>query len=121
MNNPAFKNVERPAYELPTLLKNLGDISVTVPMTAEQRNLADAAETHATNALSTLLDGIESVGRLLTQLGVAGVALDSGEAIRIGNLFAYLAVESQLMVDVQSDMESTLRQDSESSKKGGAK
>ncbi len=121
MNNPAFNNVSRPAYELPNLLKNLGDISVTVPMTAEQRNLAAAAETHATNALSTLLDGIEAMGSLMTQIGAAGDDLPNGDLCKIGSLFTYFAVEAQLMLDVQSDMESILRQNSESSKKGDAK
>lgn len=121
MNNPAFKNVGRPAYELPNLLKALGVIDAPGPMTAVQRDLASAAEIHATNALSTLLDGIDVIGSLMTQIGAAGDDLRNGDLCKIGVLITHLAVEAQLMVDVQSDMETILRQDTELSMKGAAK
>lgn len=121
MNNPAFKNVGRPAYELPNLLKNLGDIGAVERMTADQGFMVMAAEQHATNALATVLDGVETMGRLLTQLGVAGIDVQGPELCKIGDLFKHLAVEAQFLVDVQSDMTTILNNDEGLLPEGSAK
>ena len=123
MNNPAFQNVSRPAYELPNLLKKMGEISAATSMTENQANIVMAVETHATNALSTILDGMEAMGSLLTQLGAAGDDLPNRDLCNLGNLFTHLAVEAQLMVDIQSDMMTILNSETELGpvKKGGKK
>jgi hypothetical protein len=120
MDNPAFKNVGRPAYELPNLLKSLGDIGAVERMTSDQGWMVMAAELHATNALATVLEGVETMGRLLTQLGVAGIDVQGPELCKIGDLFRHLAVEAQFLVDVQGDMATILNNDEGLLPEGGA-
>jgi hypothetical protein len=102
--NPQIKNLDRPAYELPDLIKRLGDVSCFDPLTQEQRDMADAIQTHARNAHEVLLDGMESVGHLMTLAGGGDVELDNHHVLNLGALLQHLAVEANYLRAAESDM-----------------
>lgn len=121
-NNPHLNNLERPAYELPTLLKNLGDLSSTEPMTDDQRNMVGAIADHASNSTDRITNGLESIGQLLYAAGASGTGLIERHLSGIGELVSYLAVELQHLHDVESDMAFAVKNDvTTKMKKGGAK
>jgi hypothetical protein len=108
-NNPLFNNAERAAYELPNLLTKLGVTSLSRPLVGEQRQLAEAAIQHASNASVVILDGIESIGHLLSYAALnESMQLSSSHINNIGVLIAHLAVEAQAMRETESDLRVTL-------------
>lgn len=117
-NNSLFNNADRAAYELPNLLTKLGVTSISCPLVGEQRQLAEAAMQHASNASGVILDGIESIGQLLSHAALNdGMQLSTAHINNIGVLIAHLAVEAQAMRETESDLRVTL----EYQNNGGAK
>lgn len=103
--NPELQGVERPAYELQNLFTRLGQPRSGSNMTAEQANIAGAIKTHASNAAETILDGIESIGQLMTMAGLNDqYTLDRRHIVNLGQIIAHLAVEAQTMEQAVSDM-----------------
>lgn len=123
MKNPAFNNVGRAPYELGYLVKNIGEIAVDAVLTEAQRNQVGAAVTHAQNSTETLLDGLESIGKMLALIGPLDERVDGDVVTNIGELIAHLAVEVQYVRDVEDEMSGILTRDkaANAKKKGGAK
>lgn len=108
--NPHFNNSERPAYELPYLIANLGSVSGSTKLSTDQVHMVEAAKSHAINANDSIMSGIESIGHLLY---IAGGSDDDtgGQHFRnLGQLIMHLAVEAQHLQQVDADMGSLLRQ-----------
>jgi hypothetical protein len=102
--NPAFANPGRAAYELPKLLKNLGDVDTSVPLSADQRNTVEAIQSHAWGAVETITDGIESLGAIMSIVGNSEHVVGGRHFAHIGSLIEHLAVELQQLHEVETDM-----------------
>ena len=107
--NPQFRHPGRAAYELPTLLKNLGDVSCAAALTADQHHTVDAIAAHAHDAVETITSGIESIGALMSTVGHGAGEVAGGHFAALGNLITHLAVELQQLHQVETDMASTLQ------------
>jgi hypothetical protein len=121
MSNPAFKHVCRPAYELPSLMRTIGDVDSSKPLDDAMRFAVDAASSHANNAKETLLMGIETIGILMMQLSQLSGYVDDHDLVGIGGLIRHMAVEVQYLVDVEDEMDGILRRDKERVAKGAKK
>ncbi|WP_426195048.1 hypothetical protein [Massilia sp. DWR3-1-1] len=120
MSTPAFKHVCRPAYELPSLMRTIGDVDKSKPLDDAMRFAVDAASSHANNAKETLLMGIETIGNLMLQLSQLSDAVDARDLLGIGGLIRHMSVEVQYLIDVEDEMDGILKHD-RAAKKGGAK
>lgn len=108
--NPQFNNPERPAYELPYLIANLGPVTSSTKLSADQVQMIEAAQCHAINASDTILTGIESIGQLLYIAGGSDDDTESQHFRNLGQLIKHLAVEAQHLQQVDADMGSLLHQ-----------
>lgn len=117
-DNPEFQNAERAPYELLQLVAKLGVTEVGVPLSDEQRHLAEAIETHAHNATDVILSGIEAIGMALACAAVnPNWQLSSTNVNNLGMLIAHLAVEAQALHDTTSDIRYDLAQAKEATAK----
>lgn len=104
-NNPLFKHVDRAAYELPDLLKQLGEVDCSKPVPQEQMHMVSAVAQHARNAQNTLLDGLESLGRLMTVAGLNDEYTLAGDDVaKLGSLLTHIAVEAEFLRFTESEM-----------------
>lgn len=94
--NPHFVGRLRPAYELSTLLRELPS---TVDLTsADKRLQLEAAEKHAENYSVTLLDGLESLGRVMWIAGEnKDWPVEQHDVARMGDLISQLAIQLQFL------------------------
>lgn len=106
MQKPPLKFVERPAYELPSLLKDFNaKTSHGDEMTEALRWQAEGIEAHAINASDTISSGMEAVGAALFSVGTnENWPFDARHLAELGSLIRYLAVEQQYLRDVERDM-----------------
>lgn len=109
--NPRFKRADRPAYELPCLLQILGDPDFTA-LTDDQRNIIDAIRIHAGNAQEVILDGIASIGDLMTMVDDTHAVSNDG-LLSLGALLKHLAQEADNLRSTQSEMLFALKSDDE--------
>jgi hypothetical protein len=107
--NPQFNHPSRAAYELPKLIKNLGAIDASTRLTEVQRHTVDAIQSHAWGATETILDGIESLGAMMSMLGNEESVVDGHHLARLGGLLGHLAVELQHLHEVETEMATTLK------------
>lgn len=113
IENPHFTHIQRAPYEIGHLLKKLPeDFSAYRPMTQDTRLIAEAVRTHADNANNTLMHGLEALGDVLS---VAGADRD-GEVSQaslmcLGALITHLAVEAQLMQELDWSIRDALEAD----------
>lgn len=119
MNNPRMKNVDRSAYELPVLLQALGEPNHAVRLSEDQRNIVDAIHIHARNAQEVILDGIASIGHLMTTVDDT-MEVSRHDLLGLGSLLKHLAHEADYLRGAQADMISILQSDEErqANKKG---
>jgi hypothetical protein len=105
-----FKNIDRPAYELPWLLNHLPMERLTSsPLTSDERLIAEAAETHANNANSTLMNGIEAIGHLLFSAATNhDHPIDPIQVVGLAGLLTHLAVEAQYLQETALAMRERL-------------
>jgi hypothetical protein len=108
-SNPQFCHPGRAAYELPKLLKNLGDIDSSVSLTTDQHNTVDAIVSHAWGAVETIASGLESIGALMGVVGHGESEVAGKHVAALGDLISHLAVELQHLHEVETDMASTLQ------------
>lgn len=98
-------NVERAPYELARLLRALPD-SLDLPATAitdEQRKQLTAADCHAAEYTNTLLNGIESMGRVIYSASLnTRQTLELRDVAQVGLLVTELAVQLQFLDDFRS-------------------
>lgn len=123
MNNPAFKHIERPEYELPQLMKIIGEVDSSKPLDDTVRNAAQAASSHAYNMKENLLLSIESIGNLLVLVAQLPDPVQERDLLGLGGLIRHSAVQLQYVIDVEDEVDGILRRDQEASatKKGGSK
>lgn len=107
--NPQFSHPGRAAYELPKLLKNLGDLDRTAKLSEEQYNTVDAIVSHAWGAVETIASGLESIGALMGIAGNGDEAVPGKHVAALGDLITHLAVELQHLHEIETDMASTLQ------------
>ncbi|WP_426110470.1 hypothetical protein [Massilia sp. PWRC2] len=117
--NPEFKNVDRPAYELPALLQRLGTVSFYAANTAEQRQIAEAARDHARNLQSNIAAGIDSIGHLLYSSALGDTPPNADRLQHVGLLISHLAVQLEHSIDAAGEMDMFL--DWKTEKNGAAK
>lgn len=102
--NSLVQNVGRAAYEMPDLLRRLGDPDGIAPLTEEQRQIADAVETHAYNATEAILNGLEAIGAVMSAAARSQDGIDQRNVADLADLVKHLAVEMQHLHDVESNM-----------------
>jgi len=104
-SNPHFRHEERSPYEFGNLLRELPvslDIATT-SITDEQHDKLLAADQHAANYTSTLLNGMESLGRTLySAASNQRVPLSSSDAAQVGSLVSELAMQLQFLDDFRA-------------------
>lgn len=104
-SNPHFRNEERSPYELGTLLRSLPDSLdiATTSITDEQHEKMLAADQHAANYTSTLLNGLESMGRALSSaVSNQRIPLGSADVAQVGSLVSVLAMQLQFLDDFRA-------------------
>lgn len=111
--NPHFDRIERAPYEIGHLLKKLPvDFSARRSLSPDGRLIAEAMQTHASNANNTLMHGLEALGNVLSLAG----ANQDGEASQsslmgLGELIAHLSVEAQFMQELDWSIREALEAD----------
>ncbi len=104
--NSALKHIDRASYELGSLLRSLPEHLHGATLSPEQLQQMEAADTHATNCKATLLDGLQSLGRILWAAGVnQAFPADVGDCARIGMLVSEIALQVQFLDDFQADVD----------------
>lgn len=100
--NPYLGNVDRAPYELRHLLRHLSPhLPAPAMMDSEERKIAEAVQQHAENTSTTLLHGMEALGKLMSAAGCdRSGEIDQRTLMGLGELVAYLAVEAQLMQEL---------------------
>lgn len=117
--NPHLKHIDRAPYELGQLLKSISaDFSEFKEQTPETYLKIEAAVTHATNATTTLMSGLESLGSILfVATANNGFEVDKGDIANLGCLISHLAVEAQFMHETTSWYEFALSEREKRAKK----
>lgn len=105
--NPHFQQRLRSAYELSHLLRKLPDhldlSSGDAP--AEMRQQMEAAERHADNYSEILLDGLESLGRVMWCAGEnQDWPVAQHDVARLGTLISQLAVQLQFIDEFRTSV-----------------
>lgn len=104
--NPYLGNVDRAPYELGHLLRHLSPhLPAPAMMDSEERKIAEAVQQHAENTSTTLLRGMEALGKLMSAAGCDRSGdIDQRTVMGLGELVAHLAVEAQLMQELSESM-----------------
>lgn len=122
MNNPLFKHVTRPEYELPQLMRSLGEVDSSKPLDDTVRNSAEAVSMHAYNMKEILLMGIESFGSLLMLVSQLPEPVQERDLLGLGGIIRHSAIQLQYAIDVEDEVDGILRRDKElTAAKKGAK
>lgn len=116
-NNPHFRNLQRPAYELATLLRGL---PTTPDLTSgDTRMQLEAADRHAGNYYDTMLGGLEAMGRVIwSACENEQWPVDYSDMARVGNMISQIAVQIQFLDEFR---ESVRERIDEADKKGARK
>lgn len=98
-DNKFFQHEDRASYELAFLLRALPQHLVSqAPLTADQVQMAEAAESHAKNLTLTLHHGLESIGHLMYSAGTNDKApIDRSHFASLGALIVELAGQLQFL------------------------
>lgn len=106
--NPLFQHVHRAPYEYSRLMHRLpAKCSPFEPQTDESYMIADAIASHASNALGTVVSGLQALGAVLMKLGCEGESGISSDQLRdLGGLIQHLAVEAELYDEEHAHMRS---------------
>jgi hypothetical protein len=101
-SNPHFTGRQRSAYELGTLLRNLPN---TVDLTAvDKRQQLEAAEKHAENYSEVLLDGLESLGRVMWSAAEnEDWPVSQRDIGRLGTMISQLAIQLQFLENFRAE------------------
>ena len=113
--NPYITDLGRAPYELAHLMRTL-PVSMPVGhvMTNEERQKAQAAIAHASNANYALMAGMEAIGNILFAAVTNENFPPKEETLSsIAALITHMAVEAQVMQETQSDLQSNLDVDAE--------
>ena len=115
--NPHFKQLDRSAFELGMLLRGLPsklDLTDT-----DTRLQLEAADRHADNYYTTMLDGLESMGRLMwSACENEQWPVERSDMARIGNMISQIAVQVQFLDEFRESVRDRI---DEAEKKGARK
>ena len=107
--NPYFRNANRAACELLTLVKDGVPEAAGCP---EDRLRLEAIQQHCENEIQTLADGFSVLGTLVSitgqvadDVGISGITL-----VKLGSLLEHLAVTLDAVNELRSDAAFTLSQ-----------
>ena len=102
---PAFQNRERASFELGRLLRSLPAYLHDAPLNIEQLEEIKAADQHAANARGILLDGLQSLGRVLWSAGVnEEFPAEVGDCARVGALVTEIALQIELLNEFREEV-----------------
>lgn len=118
--NPFFVDVDGAPYEIPDLLKHLGDVKSSTLLDQDRLYMVDAIHTHARNAEEWLLDGIRSIGHLMELAGCGDLDVDNRHVAQLGTLIKHLAGEADSLRATHSDMGYILAEQKELQAKANA-
>jgi hypothetical protein len=109
-SNPYLEYPERAPYELGTLLRTLPiDLDADGCKTEDEALRLAAADRHALNHQSTLLHGLEAMGRLMSNAGVCEYRpVSQLDVSQLGELVSHLALQLQFIEDFRSNIADTL-------------
>ena len=100
-----FQRVERAPYEFARLLRGLPQHLHGASLNAEQLEQLEAADKHAWNSSLTLLDGLQSLGRVLWAAGAnEASAPDVGDCGRVGMLVTEIALQLEYMNEFRQEV-----------------
>jgi hypothetical protein len=100
-----FQNSERASYELALMLRDLPAQLHGAPLNAELLEQVEAADRHATNSTTILLDGLQSLGRVMYSAGVnKEVPSDAGDCARVGAMITEIALHLEFMNDFREEV-----------------
>jgi len=104
-STPIFQHSERAAYELGDLLRNLPAQLHGASLNAEKLEQVQAADTHAMNSTVILLDGLQSLGRVMYSACLSGdAAPDITDCARVGMLVTEIALQLEFMNDFRHEV-----------------
>ena len=104
-SQPIFQRPERAPYELGRLLRGLPRHLNGASFDAEQLEQIEAAKKHAWNSTLTLLDGLQSLGRVMWAAGVnEDFPAHVGDCARVGMLVTEIALQLELLTDFREEV-----------------
>ncbi|MCE3605849.1 hypothetical protein LXA47_19900 [Massilia sp. P8910] len=110
--NPHFHHIERAPYELGCLLRRLPRYLSAPGLNHEQRDLAAAAANHADNYRSTLLAGLEALGRVVWSAGLNDEEqVERCDFANVGQMVAALATQLQYLNYLHDEVELHIHRD----------
>jgi len=107
--NSQFGDVDGAPYELPDLIKKLGDVRFGEPLTQDRLDMVDAIATHSRNVQELLLDGIRSVGHLMELTGCGEFEYPQSYIGRLGTFLKHVAGEADFLRSTESDMRQIIK------------
>lgn len=107
-SNPHFQNIGRAPYELPYLVKSLGDVDRSAILDADQAHKVEAITSHAFNATEIVAGGLASIGHLMSMVGNTEDEVDGCHVANLGDLIKHLAAEIEYLHEVETDMRTLL-------------
>lgn len=112
-DNPNFRFVDRAPYEIHRLFRQLpADFSQFAPVSPEHRLIAEATHRHAANASETIACGLEALGHVLTIAALNQESnVEARHMVRIGELVSHLAVQLQVLNEVEFTITDALTAD----------
>ncbi|MVW64538.1 hypothetical protein GPY61_31960 [Massilia sp. NEAU-DD11] len=97
-SKPIFQHPERAPYELGCLLRRLPRHLHGASLDAVQLEQIEAADRHAANTTATLLDGLQSLGRVLWSAAVnEDFPAHVGDCARVGTLVTEIALQLEFL------------------------
>lgn len=120
-SQPTFQRPERAPYEFGRLLRGLPRHLDGASLDADQLEQIEAANKHAWNSTLTLLDGLQSLGRVMWAAGVnEGSPAHVSDCARIGMLVTEIALQLEYLNDFREEVaEHNLRNAQPGSRKEG--
>jgi len=107
-NNPHFGHVDDAAYRIPDLIKQLGDVSFSVQLDQDRIDIVDAIAQHAHNVQELLLDGLQSIGHLMSLAACGDCEVENLHVMQLGVLVKHLANEANFLRATHGDMREIL-------------
>jgi len=104
-STPIFERSERAAYELGDMLRNLPAQLHGASLNAEKLEQVQAADRHAMNSTVILLDGLQSLGRVMYSACLSeATAPDVADYGRIGMMVTEIALQLEFMNDFRHEV-----------------
>lgn len=104
-SQPIFQRAERAPYELGRLLRSLPRHLHGESLNAEQLEQIQAADKHAWNSSLVLVDGLQSLGRVMWAAGVnEQFPPDVGDCARVGMLVTEIALQLKFLNDFREEV-----------------